>query len=196
MSNKDLDQAQLEMKERQADGITSAAEQMKRTREQNKESQRARRARVSAEKSAAIEAEFVEDSTESAAKVLQRLKDALMNLDGLSPEQVKSKVTSITDVLRLKLSLQVSACLDRMESTNPKLRREALDMFETLMPFITQLKELDVKMEAVLGLGENKRGLLGNRGARQSLPAAPAASAEAWEQNFGDTLTNKTIANA
>lgn len=121
-------------------------------------------------------------------KVVARMNEALKGLNGLSPEQIQAKISGLTQVLHVKLQLQVNEALDNLSSPDPLAARSALAVIESLMPFITQISELNVKMQVALGLAENKGALVPRR-----QPTALPASGNDWESKFGDTLTNKSI---
>lgn len=161
-NKKDLERQQAEMRER------------------NRVHQRAHRAKVQ-------QASLVEGTVLS---VLEKLQSAMNDMEGLTPDEVNARITGLTALLRIKLNLQVNACLDHLNHSEPAIRQDALNMMEALMPYVTQLQELDVKLIVALGLQEGKGKLTGPQ-KRQI--AAPASNQSDWENKFGDTLQNKSL---
>lgn len=173
---------------REPDEIIEPTAEEKARRAKNREKTARHRERL--QKLEASAEEVKEARQASMRLVLERLRDALEATEGMTPEQVADKIGAVTALVRMKLTLQVSACLDRMEASEPKVRQDAMNMFDKLMPYVTELAELDVKMKAVLGLGDGKPANTG-KGKRQ--PLSLPAGQDGWEKQFGDTLTNKSL---
>jgi hypothetical protein len=175
-----LEAAQAEMKTRLTKGTL---------RERNKASQYKARIKRQIEKAygGPVRMEVVNANpiaSVTVRNVLERLRSALESIEGLTPEQIQEKISALTQLLHLKLTLQVDAALDTMQDQSVLVKEDARETVKILMPFITQLNELNVKMVEALGLNENRSKLVPKR---EPL-ALPAGN---WEARFGGTLEKK-----
>jgi hypothetical protein len=181
--NKNLKDRAAEMKERNVEKQLPIRERRKRERFRKKLEE-------VAGPNAQVRLEVIPAGAKAAdvKTILARMKLALKGLEGLTPDQIQEKISGLTQVLHVKLQLQVNEALDSLSSPDPMVCKGALNVVEALMPFITQISELNVKMQVALGLGEAKGKLI----PRRTAAALPVTGGD-WESQFGDTLTNKTI---